>query len=46
MYFNDYEDWIEDEAEALFRLHQEPLTRDAKSYSQFKASVEEAILEQ
>lgn len=45
MYFNDYEDWIEEEAEALFRLHQEPLTREATSYSQFTAYVEEALLE-
>jgi len=45
MYFNDYEDWIEEEAEALFHLHEEPLTREATSYSQFTAYVEEALLE-
>lgn len=45
MYFNDYEDWIEEEAEALFRLHEESLIREATSYSQFTAYVEEALLE-
>ncbi|UKS57048.1 hypothetical protein [Exiguobacterium acetylicum] len=45
MYFNDYEDWIEEEAEALFCLHEESLIREATSYSQFTAYVEEALLE-
>lgn len=45
MYFNDYEDWIEEEAESLFHLHEERLIREATSYSQFTAYVEEALLE-
>ncbi|MGI1805080.1 hypothetical protein ACRPK8_05005 [Exiguobacterium sp. TDN 0502] len=45
MYFNDYEDWIEEEAETLFHLHEQALIREATSYSQFTAYVEEALLE-